>query len=446
MPPEPATLADAHWKALRAKERAEAGALLSTLRTLGGSGADVNACRALAHALSRAHWDAGRWGESDQAHALLDELRALCRRPDADEAQRFELSKALGTAHWDAVRYSDGAKAGRLLGELRSLARRKQATEGQRLVLAEALANEIRLQGGPRGDAERIPPLLSDLRRLADRTHAPEEQRDALARALLDLHHVARTEPAGEQRVQELRALAERAVATPLQRLALVEALHDVPWKAGLFGSRVRQDALLTAVRGAESAATEGQRSRELLCDTLVRMHAKVRRARDDAFADRILDRIRTVVVHPDADVGTWVALATAVCDGLWIAGAFANRELAEELVEILALLTGDVTASTRQRVTLAGLLVGAHHRAVRHEDALLSKELLNLLYAWAIRPGAAAEVREVLAHGLELADTHARQRGDKALARKIEAALAEIGPSPETRIASQLSELALDA
>ncbi|MDJ0520471.1 MAG: hypothetical protein QNJ90_00195 [Planctomycetota bacterium] len=446
MPPEPGQLADTHWKLLRKQRRQDARGLLAQLRAAGGEGAAPAACRALAHALSRAHWDAGRWGEAERARRLLDELRALCRRPGTDEAQRFEMAKALGTAHWDAVRYGDARRAGRLLGELRNLARRDVATEGQRLVLAEALANEIRLQGGPRGDQERIPPLLSDLRRLADREHAPEEQRDALARALLDLHHVARTEPSGEQRVEELRTLAARPAATPAQKLALVEALQDVPWQAGLFGSRARQDALLAAVRVAQDAAVGGQRPRELLCDTLVRMHAKVRRARDDAFADRLLDRLRTVVVHPEADVGSWVALATAVCDGLWIAGTFGNRELAEELVEVLALLTGDVEASTRQRVALAGLLVGAHHRAVRHEDALLSKELLNLLYAWAVRPGAAAEVREVLAHGLELADAHARRRGDEALASKVEAALAALGPPADEPVATALTELAAEA
>ncbi len=446
MPPEPAALADAHWKALRAKQRERAGSLLQELRALGGDAGVRDAQRALAHALSRAHWDAGRWGEAEHAHALLDELRALCRRPGTDEVQRFELSKALGTAHWDAVRYGDARRANRILGELRNLARRAEATEGQRLVLAEALANEIRLQGGPRGDAAQVAPLLVDLRKLADREHAPEEQRDALARALLDLHHVARTEPSGEQRVAELAALAARPASTPAQRLALVEAMQDVPWKTGLFGNRARQDDLVGAVRSAASSAAGLQRPRELLCDTLVRMHARVRRAGDDAFADRILDRLRVLVVHPDAGVEAWVALATAVCDGLWIAGTFGNRELAEELVEILTLLTGDVEASARQRVTIAGLLVGAHHRAVRHKDDLLSKELLTLLYAWAIRPGAAAEVREVLAHGLELADTHAQRRGDKALAHRIESALAAIGPPPAARKASQLAELALEA
>jgi len=198
-------------------------------------------------------------------------------------------------------------------------------------------------------------------------------------------------------------------------------------------------------VRAAQGAVSGDARSRDLLQDTLVRMHARVRRGRDDEFADRLLDRLRIGVVAPEADVTAWIALATAVCDGLWIAGTFGNRELAEELVEVLTLVTGDVQASARQRVALAGLLVGAHHRAVRHNDDLLSKELLTLLYAWAIRPGAAAEVREVLAHGLTLADAHAQARGDKALAQKIEAALASIGPPPEKRRSRQLADLAVD-
>ncbi len=443
MPPQPTALADAHWKALQAKRRGQAEALLVELRGLGGEGADSTACRALAHALSRAHWDAGNWAEDARARSLLDELRALCRRPTTDEAQRFELAKALGTAHWDAVRYGDAPRAARLLGELRNLSKRGKATEGQRLVLAEALANEIRHQGGPRGDAARVEPLLKDLRLLARRPHALEEQRDALARALLDLHHVARRDSSAEQRVEELGALARRAEATPPQRLALVEAMQDVPWKAGLFGSRARQDALITAVRASESASAGGRRTRELLCDTLVRMHGKVRRAGDDAFADRILDRLRTIVVRPEADIGSWLALATAVCDGLWIRGTFSNRDLAEELVEILALLTGQVEASARQRIGLAGLLVGAHHRAVRHEDGLLSKELLTLLHAWAVRPEAAAEEREVLAHGLQLADEHARARGDKGLAAKIGAALDGMVPAQAPQANGQLAELA---
>jgi len=79
------------------------------------------------------------------------------------------------------------------------------------------------------------------------------------------------------------------------------------------------------------------------------------------------------------------------------------------------------------QRIALAGLLVGAHHRAVRHEDALLSKELLTLLHAWAVRPQATREEREVLGHGLALAMEHARTRGDKGLVAKIEGALAAL-------------------
>jgi len=438
-------MAEAHWQALRDGHRAAAQELRARLRALGGEDSDRNARRALAHALSRAHWDAGRWGEADHARHLLDELRALCRRPGADEAQRFELAKALGSAHWDAVRYGDATRAGRLLGELRDLCRRGAATEGQRLVLAEALANAIRHEGGPRGDAARVEPLLEDLRRLAARPHAPEEQRDALARALLDLHHVARRDPSAAGRIEALQALADRDAATPAQRLAVVEALQDAPWQAGRFGGRARQDTLLTAVRAAEGASAAGRRPHERLCDLLVHMHAKVRRARDDAFADRILDRLRTIVVRAEADIGTWLALATAVCDGLWIAGTFGNRDLAEELVEIMTLLTGEVETTARQRVAMAGLLVGAHHRAVRAEDDLLAKGLLTRLHAWALRPEASAEEREVLAHGLRLANEHARARGDGVLAARIEKALSGIAPPPASRGRGALQELAAE-
>ncbi len=395
----------------------------------------------------RAHWDAGRWGEAERAHGLLDELRALCRRPGTDEAQRFELAKALGSAHWDAVRYGAVARADRLLGELRDLCRRDPATEGQRLILAEALANAIRHEGGPRGEALRVAPLLDELRRLAGRAHAPEAQRDALARALLDLHHVARRDASAERRIEELAALAARAEATPTQRLAVAEALQDAPWKTGRFGSRARQDALLEAIRAAECASAAGRREHESLCDLLVRMHARVRRAGDDAFADRILDRLRTIVVRAEADIGTWLALATAVCDGLWIAGTFRNRDLAEELIEIMTLLTGRVETTARRRVILAGLLVGAHHRAVRAQDDLLAKGLLTLLHAWALRREASAEEREILGHGLRLADEHARARGDDALVARIGRALAGLAPPPARPRPSQaLRDLAAEA
>ena len=443
------SLLDAHWQALKKEHRARAAELLADMRRRGvAEEASVEARRDLAAALARAHWDAGRWGDQASAAALLDELRAHCRHPGTDEAERFELAKALGTAHWDAVRFGDATTASRLLGELRHLVRRGEATEGQRLMLARALANEVRLHGGPRGDAARVESLLRDLRVLTDRPHATEEQRDALARALLDLHHAtARGEPserAAGGRIDDLRALASRPAASPAQHVAYVEALQDAPWEAGWFGTRARQDALLAAVQAAEEAAREVKGAGTRLGDVLVRMHAKVRRARDDVFGDLLLDRLRIMAVRPEAGMEQWLALATAVCDGLWIGGTFANRELAEELVEILTLLTGPIEASARRRVGLAGLLVGAHHRAVRSEDALVSKELLTLLYAWAVRPEATAEEREILAHGLKLADEHARARGDTALAQKIEAALQSVGPPRAAPRTAPLAELAV--
>lgn len=443
------SLIDAHWKALKKEHRIRAAELLDELRRLGSAeAAPTEARRHLAAALARAHWDAGRWSDETASAALLDELRAHCRRPGTDEAQRFELAKALGTAHWDAVRFGDAQVAARLLGELRNLARRGEATEGQRLMLARALAGEIRLHGGPRGEAGRVDSLLRDLHTLADRPHATEEQRDALARALLDLHHAtgrrATNENPTEERLAALGRLAARPHATPAQHVAYVEALQDAPWKAGWFGTRARQEAILAGVQAAEESARDVKGAGARLGDVIVRMHAKVRRAGDDAFGDRLLDRLRIMAVRPEAGIEQWLALATAVCDGLWIAGTFANRELVEELAEILALLTGPIQASVRQRVGLAGLLVGAHHRAVRSEDGLVSKELLNLLYAWALRPEATADEQEVLAHGLRLADEHARARGDKALAQKIRRALESVGPPPARAAASPLADLAV--
>ncbi|MDF1702831.1 MAG: hypothetical protein P1V36_16905 [Planctomycetota bacterium] len=448
MADDPRSLAEAHWNALRKGGRIEARRLLGLLRTAGGGDeAPLEARQALAGALARAHWDAGRSADAEGARDLLDELRGHCRRPGADEAQRFELSKALGTAHWDAVRYGDARRAGRILGELRDLAKRGEATEGQRLALAEALAHEIRHHAGPQGDRERAASLLRDLRTLADRPHAPEEQRDALARALLDLHREEARRPEGERggedRLAALRALAERPEATASQHLACIEALQDAPWQTGLFGHRRRQEALLTAVKHAERASLDDRRAGALLGDALVRMHGKVRRAKDDAFADQLLDRLRVLTVRSDATIEQWLTLAGGVCDGLWIAETFANREFAEELEEILHLVTGPVEATVRQRMTLAGLLVGAHHRAVRHEDGRVSKALLTLLHAWAVREGATTEEGEVLGHGLRLAHEHACAGGETALAAKIEAALAAL-PSPPARAgATALQDLA---
>lgn len=439
-----ADLAQAHWRALRGERRSEAAGLLARLRRT-GTGADPHARRALAAALARASWDAARWNDPSGAGALLDELRAHCRRAETEEAERFELAKALAAAHWDAVRYGRATPASRLLAELRALAGRREATEGQRVVLAQALANEIRLHAGARGDRARAEGLLRELGALAGRPHAVEEQRDALARALLDLHHQGNgaEETAGAERVQALRVLAARASSTPAQHLAYVEALQDAPWRSGPFGNRARQDALLAAVDAALAGVRGTPGAAVRLADALVRMHAKVRRARDDAFADAVLDRLRALVVRPDSGLETWLALATAVCDGLWIAGTFGNRELAEELIEILNLLTGPVRAGPHQRMALAGLLVGAHHRAVRHEDAYLAKSLLTLLYAWALRPEATAEERAVLAHGLALADAHAKARGDAALAARIETALGAVGPAPAGPAPGALAELA---
>ena len=448
MADDPRALADAHWKALRGGSRAKADALLVDLRKVGGGdAANEEARRALAGALARAHWDAGRWSDDEGARALLDELRAHCRGPGTDEAQRFELSKALGSAHWDAVRYGDAKRAARILGELRDLAKRAEATEGQRLALAEALANEIRHHAGPRGDNERATSLLRDLHTLADRPTAPEEQRNALARALLDLHcedgRRPEDERTGVDALAELQPLAARPEATAAQHLAYVAALQDAPWQTGLFGHRRRQEALLAAVKQAERATLDDARGRGLLGDALVRMHAKVRRAQDDTFADALLDRLRVMAVRSDASIEEWLTLARGVCDGLWAAETFANRECAEELEEILHLITGPVEASARQRMTLAGLLVGAHHRAVRHEDAHVSKALLTLLHAWALRDDATREEREVLGHGLGLALEHARARGDAGLTGKIETALAQLPADKPRAGGGALAELA---
>lgn len=404
--------------------------MLDELRALVASERATPAQRAeLARALLEHHWRRLRRDQRpDEARAFLDELRALCRQPGAAEAERFELAKALGGAHWDAVRHGDAKAAARLLVELQDLARRAEATEGQRWALAEALANEVRYHSGPRGDEERVDGLLRDLRRLAGRPHATELQRDALSRALLHLHHAARCEPQGERRKASLRVelgeLAVRDAATAAQRLAVVEALYDTSFERGRRGDRRRQDVWLQAVRAAEGAADTNDHQRELFGDALVRLHAKVRRAQDDAFADRLLDRLRAVAVRPEASVEQWLALATALCDGLWIAGRFSNRDLAEELLEVLDLLTGDVGADTRQRMYLAGLLVGAHHRAVRSKDSLLSKGLLNRLWSWSLRPEATPDERSVLAHGLSLAHDHARAVGDAPLAAKVLEAL----------------------
>jgi hypothetical protein len=74
----------------------------------------------------------------------------------------------------------------------------------------------------------------------------------------------------------------------------------------------------------------------------------------------------------------------------------------------------------------------------VRQEDALLSKELLTLLHAWALRPEATREEGEVLAHGLRLARAHARDGGDTTLSRRVEQALGALeegaSKSPKTR------------
>jgi hypothetical protein len=72
MPPDPVTLAEQHWNALRAQDRARADGLLAELRGLAGEAAGAQACRGLAHALSRAHWDAGRWGDAARSNDLLD--------------------------------------------------------------------------------------------------------------------------------------------------------------------------------------------------------------------------------------------------------------------------------------------------------------------------------------------------------------------------------------
>ena len=451
MAADPRALADAHWKALRKGSRAKGDALLAQLRTLGGGdAASLDARQALAGALARAHWDAGRWSDHDGAAALLDELRAHCRAPGTDEAQRFELSKALGTAHWDAVRFGDAERAARILGELRNLAKRAEATEGQRLALAEAFANEIRHHAGQRGDLARAVSLYRDLDKLAQRPSAPEEQRNALARALLDLHREDDRRPAEERSgidtIAALRALAARPEATAAQHLAHVEAIQDAPWQTGLFGHRGRQEALLAAVKQAERVTLDDARGRALLGDTLVRMHAKVRRAHDDTFADQLLDRLRVMAVRSDATIEEWLTLARGVCDGLWIAERFANRECAEELAEILHLITGPVQATTRQRISLAGLLVGAHHRAVRHEDDHVGKALLTLLHAWAVRDEASREERIVLGHGLALALEHARARGDQGLAAKIETAVAQLPHEPAARKGGALAELAVGA
>lgn len=451
MPADPQTLADQHWAVLRKGSRAAADGLLDELRQVGGGeDAGISGRRALARALARAHWDAGRWSDDDGARALLDELRAHCRSPDADEAERFELSKALGTAHWDALRYGDARRAGRILGELRDLARRGEATEGQRFALAEALAHEVRHHAGKRGELARALEHLKDLRTLARRPVAPEEQRDALARALLDLHcedtRRAEADRSGVDCLDELRALAARPESTAAQHLAYVAALQDAPWQTGLFGHRRRQEALLAAVKQAERVTLDDARSRGLLGDALVRMHGKVRRAQDDTFADALLDRLRVLAVRRDATIEEWLTLARGACDGLWIAERFANRECAEELEEILHLVTGPVEATTRQRITLAGLLVGAHHRAVRHADDRLSKTLLTLLHAWAVREQATREEREVLGHGLRLAREHARARGDGGLVAKIDGALAALPAAQARSDASTLHELAAGA
>ena len=163
----------------------------------------------------------------------------------------------------------------------------------------------------------------------------------------------------------------------------------------------------------------------------------------------RPLRRSAALIPQPDrTGAADWplfgaLTLARGVCDGLWVAERFANRECAEELDEILQLVTGPVEASARQRMTLAGLLVGAHHRAVRHEDAHVSKALLTLLHAWAVREEATREEREVLAHGLGLALEHARARGDQGLASKIETALAQLPTDPPRRGGAALAELA---
>ncbi len=59
-----------------------------------------------------------------------------------------------------------------------------------------------------------------------------------------------------------------------------------------------------------------------------------------------------------------------------------------------------------------------------------MSKELLTLLHGWALRPEATREEREVLGHGLALAEEHARARGDAALVSKIKTAMAAL-PTP---------------
>ncbi|MDA1194919.1 MAG: hypothetical protein O2894_07010, partial [Planctomycetota bacterium] len=292
--------------------------------------------------------------------------------------------------------------------------------------------------------------LLADLRLLAERPHAPEEQRDAWARALLDRHRDALrrgAEFAPENSLDLLRTLAARSEATAAQHLAYVEALQDAPWQAGLFGLGGRQESLLAALRGAEEASRGQARPNTLLGDALVRMHAKVRRAGDDTFADALLDRLRVLVVQADATIEAWLTLATAVADGLWIRGDFANRELAAELSEVLQLVTGPVEATARQRMALAGLLVGAHHRAVRREDGLVSKALLTLLHAWAVRSEATREEREVLGHGLALASEHAAARGDTALAAKINQALAALPAREPAALAEpELAALAAEA
>jgi hypothetical protein len=429
--------------------------MLDELRRLAAaSEASADQRGELARALVERHWEQlHKQHRRDDAAQTLDELRALCRAPEADERQRFELSKALGGAHWDAVRHGDTQAAARLQTEMRRLASRREATEGQRWALAEALANEVRHHSGARGDPALVDGLVRDLEKLAHRPHATETQRDALARALLHLHHAAREHPDRSNRkadalLEELRSLATRPETTMAQRLAFVEALFDTPWKAGLLGDRRRQSGWLEATIAAERQSGSTHRQRVLLCDTVVRMHAKVRRAEDDAFADLLLDRLRAMAVRPDATIEQWISLASAVCDGLWISGRFSNRDLAEELVEVLTLLTGGVEAGVRKRMSLAGLLVGAHHRAVRSHDALLSKELLTLLHAWALRPEASREEGEVLAHGLRLARSHAAESGDGALERRISQALRalEQAPAPKRARAWHGADLGLGA
>ncbi len=424
-----------HEVVIRRDEEA-AGALLAELRDLASrEGASQEQRFVFTHALARAHDEVARNRDREGSEALVGELRTLVMQPDATEAMRGVLAQVLaGSVEMESGVLGDRDVAAARLKELRGLSRRPEANEAQLLSFARGLRSAYRAACRAGESATVRRPILQSLRTVCSGADVPGSRRRVLARTLAEGHEAARRvgkAKLAERVFEELQALASSKGATIGETLVAIEANVHVPWTEEWRSAKRHGPVLLKQIDAVARDTADDPKRRDRLMAALVRIHAHVRAAGDDAFGNQLLERLRPMLRGEQRTLRERLILGGALADGVWASGSLENRDLAEEMLGELDALVRNRPADERGRFALTRFLLKIQHRAAEVGDDHVSRSLLKDVWTLAGDDATSDAERSLIAHGFSEAHELALESGDVRLTGKLLDALRQLAARP---------------